>query len=217
MGPPTNKNVVRLRETIINVLLSIHVSGEKQCLLGLIVPDANYRAEHGASFDPMTNPLDNYNPSILLNAKNNDRVRAERIWTAKLERQRLIRTTKCKACNLIISAVKDTCIFPLKSFTIFYNKVAPRDMLNHLSNNSGGLDTMDVVTLQVTMLGWWAEDPCVPEYINRLEDGQKKAKRGRLLIIDNWLAAIALTSLLNAGAFPRKSFEWDSLSTASKM
>lgn len=216
VGLPTDDDVVRLRKTITDVLLSMHIGGGKQCLLGLIVPDTTYRAKHGAAFNPMTNPIDDYDSSILPNANNNDRVRAERIWTAKLDRQRLIRTAECKACNLIISAVEDMWILPLKSATTFYNKVVPRDILDHVTTNSGGLDTTNIVTLQATMLSWWAEDPRVPEYINRLEDAQKKASRGPLPITDDWLSAVTSASFLSLGSFPCERPEWDGLPTSAK-
>eukprot|EP00804_Cyclotella_cryptica_P016130 CCRYP_004246-RA/>CCRYP_004246-RA protein AED:0.35 eAED:0.35 QI:0/0/0/0.75/1/1/4/0/1339 len=66
------------------------------------------------------------------------------------------------------------------------------------------------------MLGWWSEDPRVPEYINRLEDAQKKAARANLPITNDWLAAIATMSLLAAGSFPKLRLDWDGLASADK-
>jgi hypothetical protein len=66
------------------------------------------------------------------------------------------------------------------------------------------------------MLGWWSEDPRVPEYINRLEDAQKKSSRAGLPITDAWLAAIATMSLLAASSFPKLRHEWDGLAPTSK-
>lgn len=116
--------------------------------------NADYRAEHGASFDRMATPLDDYDLAISPDAKNNERFKAECVWTARLERQRLIRTAECKAHNLIVAAVKDTWSLLLKSATTFYNKVTPRAMLDHLANNCGGLDFINVVALQASMNGW---------------------------------------------------------------
>ena len=59
-------------------------------------------------------------------------------------------------------------------------------------------------------LDCWAEDPPVPEYVNRLEDAQKKSVRAKLLIDDKWLAAIATGSLLAAVSFPKQRPNWDS-------
>eukprot|EP00804_Cyclotella_cryptica_P001437 CCRYP_003680-RA/>CCRYP_003680-RA protein AED:0.63 eAED:0.34 QI:0/0/0/1/1/1/2/0/664 len=66
------------------------------------------------------------------------------------------------------------------------------------------------------MLGWWSENPCVPEYINRLEDAPKKAARANLPITNDWLAAIATMSLLAAGSFPKLRLDWDGLASSDK-
>ena len=55
----------------------------------------------------------------------------------------------------------------------------------------------------------WAEDPCVPEYINALEDTQKKSVRVGLPIVDNLLAAFATASLLEENSFPIDRPKWD--------
>ena len=91
-----------------------------------------------------------------------------------------------------------------------------RAYLEHLKAGSRGLEATDIVQLQADMLGWWAEDPRVPEYVNRLEDAQKKSSRAGLPITDAWLAAIATMSLLAAGSFPKLRHEWDGLAPTSK-
>ena len=66
------------------------------------------------------------------------------------------------------------------------------------------------------MLGWWADKPRVPEYVNRLEYAQKKSIRANLPISDMWLAAITTGLLLAAGSFPKQRLDWDSLPRANK-
>ena len=66
------------------------------------------------------------------------------------------------------------------------------------------------------MLGWWAEDPHVHEYINRLKDTQKKATCTHLPITDDWLVAITTMSLLSAGSFPKLRLNWDGLVPTAK-
>ena len=67
------------------------------------------------------------------------------------------------------------------------------------------------------MVGWWAKDPRIPEYINRLEDAQKKVDWASLPITNAWLAAIATMSLLLAGSFPKLRLDWDGLSPLQDM
>ena len=66
------------------------------------------------------------------------------------------------------------------------------------------------------MLGWWANDPRVPKYVNCLEDAQKKSVREKLPIYDMWLATIATDLLLAVGGFPKQRPDWDSLPRANK-
>ena len=72
-----------------------------------------------------------------------------------------------------------------------YNKVPLCDFFGRLNNGSGGLEATDIVSLLSAMLGWWDNNPRIPEYVNRLEDAQKKSVRANLPISDMWLAAIA--------------------------
>ena len=63
---------------------------------------------------------------------------------------------------------------------------------------------------------FWNANPHVPEYINKMEDSQKKASRAGLPITDDWLIAIISTSLLSAGSFPKQRPDWDGLAATSK-
>ena len=90
------------------------------------------------------------------------------------------------------------------------------DFFARLKVSSGGLEATDIVSLLSTTLGWWAEDPCIPEYVNQLEEAQRKSVRASLPIDDKWLAAIATGSLLVAGSFPKQRPDWDSLPRTNK-
>ena len=62
-----------------------------------------------------------------------------------------------------------------------------------------------------TMHLWWAEDPRVPEFINRFDDAPKKATRDSLPTTDDWLAAMATSALIYANFFPNNRPDWDVL------
>eukprot|EP00804_Cyclotella_cryptica_P009896 CCRYP_014167-RA/>CCRYP_014167-RA protein AED:0.40 eAED:0.40 QI:0/-1/0/1/-1/1/1/0/256 len=89
-------------------------------------------------------------------------------------------------------------------------------MLDHLASNMPGLEAMDIISLSVDMQSWWQDDPRVPEYINKLEEAQKKAAHANLPLTNAWLAAPASVSLLTAGSFPKQRTNWDSLPPTSK-
>ena len=60
-----------------------------------------------------------------------------------------------------------------------------------------------------TMYLWWAEDPRVPEFINRFNDAKKNATRASLPITDDWLAAMETLALLSDNYFPNDCPTWD--------
>ena len=74
-----------------------------------------------------------------------------------------------------------------------------------LKGSSGGLEITEIVSLLSATLGWWAEDPRVPEYVNCLEDAKKKLVRENLPIDDKRLAAIATSLFHAAGIFSKQS------------
>jgi hypothetical protein len=136
-------------------------------------------------------------------------VKTEHKWAAKADRQGLIRATKHISSIFLTTFVEDTWLLPLKSATTFYNKVSLRDMLQQLVTSMAGLEATDIVSLFLNMQVWWEEDPCIPEYINRLEDAQKKAHRAGLPITNEWLVATASKSLLIAASFPIQCAVWE--------
>ena len=216
VGQPTDDDVKRLRETITNLLQSIDVPGGVCNLSGLIDTDATYNAIHGHPFDPMLLPLAAYDPAIADDATDAVRTRAERNWSARLALRRLIRAAELHGRNFLLLVVEDTWLLSLKSDVTFYNMVSLRDMLDHLSTNMPGVEATDIITLSVEMQSYWQDDPRVPEYINKLEETQKKAVRSGLPITNDWLAATASLSLLTSGSFPKQRSDWDSLAPALK-
>jgi hypothetical protein len=215
-GAPSDDDIKTLTEFLQNLLQAIDIPGGRDSLSGLIDAPSDYRAAYGHDFDRLETPLSSYDPSIATDATNAVRVKAERAWTAQLELQRLIRTVERTLRSFFSTIIEDTWLLPLKDPVTFYNKVPLREYLRHLSASSGGLEATDIVQLQASMLTWWSEDPRVPEYINKLDDAQKKASRAQLPITDEWLAAIATMSLLSAGSFPKLHLDWDGLAPAAK-
>ena len=106
----------------------------------------------------MAIPLPAYDDSIASDATNAVRAKAERLWTAKIGLQTLIKTVERTGHAFLIAVVEDTWILPLKEETTFYNKVPLRDFFTRLEGNSGGLEATDIVSLLSATLGWWDDD-----------------------------------------------------------
>ena len=73
------------------------------------------------------------------------------------------------------------------------------------------MEQADVVAMFATMHMWWAEDPQVPEFINRSDNAPKKATQASLPITDDWLEAMAKSALLTANYLPNDWPSWDGL------
>ena len=95
----------------------------------------------------MAIPLHAYNNSIASDATNAARAKAERLWTAKIGLQTLIKTVERAGRVFLIAVVKDTWLPPRKEETTLYNKVPLRDFFMRLKGGSGVLEATDIVSL----------------------------------------------------------------------
>ena len=89
-GKPTGDDLERLRKILINLLQAVKLPGGNY-VKGLITTEANYNAARtGRNFDHLDTLFKAYDPAIFSNAMTTNCMRAEREWTAKLLRQRLL-------------------------------------------------------------------------------------------------------------------------------
>ena len=169
VGTPYENKSKRLYKAFINALQSIDVPGGEVGLSNILLLDENHKAKHSdTTFERMEFPLQAYDDSIAADANNAVHAKAKRLWTSKIELQRLIKTVKRAGRAFLVAVVEETWLLPLKEDSTFYNKVPLRDFFARLKGSSGGLEATDIVSLLSATLDWWAEDPRVPEYINRL-------------------------------------------------
>ena len=212
IGPPTDDDIMHLREALLGVLFSIQLVGEAAgCPSGVILDDAAYLRTTGSEdiFDPMREPLAVFNPAVGSSTKGALLDKKTAVWQAKHDNKARINACDRGARDLILKAVEDTWVRELRSPDTYYARVPPRDLLLHLSDRSGGLERPDVVALLAQLPTLWAADPRVPEYINALEESQKKSVRAELPISDDLLAAFASSSLLAENSFPTDRPAWD--------
>ena len=177
VGAQNVKDIKRFTKAFINALQSIDVPGGAIDLSDLLLSDAEHEDKHGvgSTFKRMSIPLPAYDNSIASDATKAVRAKAKRLWTSKIRLQTLIKTVERAGRAFLIAVVKDTWLLPLKEETTFYNKVPLRDFFMRLNGGSGGLEATDIVSLLSATLGWWAKDPRVPEYVNRLEEAQRNS------------------------------------------
>ena len=95
----------------------------------------------------MAIPLPPYDDSIASDATNAVRAKTERLWTANIGLQTLIKTVERARRAFLIAIFEDTWLLPLKEEANFYNKVPLRDFFARLKSGSGGLKATDIVSL----------------------------------------------------------------------
>ncbi len=206
---PTDDDLVRLEET----LLAIPYDSEngKHNLSGIILDDKTYKTTYGAPFPVPTKP-GAYDTSIPDDAKSVIRARAEAIHKARIQDYHIYDAALRATHKFILNVIDDTYVRTLKHATTYYTKVHPRTILKHLRTTCGGLHPIDAVSLINDMNNYFDSANGIPEYINKLEDAQKKAQRANVPIADSTLVAIATASVMASQLYPRTDDAWDDLS-----
>ena len=167
-------------------------------------------------FDCMIGAYKSYDPNIKDDVTDGLCKKMEREWTAWLATQFLIRDCEMGWQAFILKVVEVTSVQRLQKRDFFYTRVAPRDLLNLLSTQNGGIKLADVVALFTTMHLWLAEYPCVPKFINIFNDTQNKATIASFPITDDWLASMATSALLSGNSFPNDCPAWDGLEPSAQ-
>ena len=116
IGAPNDNNVKRLNEAFINSLQSINVPGGAIDLSDILLSDTDHEAKHGvgSTFERMAITLPTYDDSIATDSINAVCAKAKRLWTEKIELQRLIKTVECAGRAFLVAVVEDTWLLPLK-------------------------------------------------------------------------------------------------------
>ena len=81
----------------------------------------------------------------------------------------------------------------------FYTKMTALKLLKHLTEFCAGLHTIDALDIPQLMKDLYKESDGVPQFINAMEAAQRKSKRAKLVINDEYLHAVALKLLLQSG------------------
>ena len=121
VGAPNDNDVKHPNKAFVNTLHSIDIPGGAVNLSGIILSDDNHKAKHeDMTFERTEVPLKAYTEIISADANNAVRAKAERLWTAKIELQRLIKTVKRAGRAFLVAVVEETWLLPLKEDSTFY-------------------------------------------------------------------------------------------------
>jgi hypothetical protein len=212
-GQPTNDDLVRINDALPPILLKITYDRANgvQNLRELIADTNRYLHHYGLAFVcPATRPAV-YNPDIAEGASCIERTRAETSWAARTQDYEAYEAAEAGVKAFIEAVVEDTWIHDLRDPETFYSNVTALALLNHLHDHSGGLHTLDMVSLTIQMSQYYEGTPITPKYIQLLKDAQRKAAWAGLPVTDQTLTILASTALLAADTFPCTTIFWEEL------
>ena len=219
LGNPKDDDLTALREVLTPLLLSIPYDEDGVAplhnLVGLIEPSMSYSATWHAPF-PVPGRPTRYDVAIANDATPVVRARMEAAHNVRLADYASFEAAERAVVKFIRGAVDEIWYKDLKDPRTFYNSVTSTALLAHLDANCGGLHPVDLINLPSEMIGYYATAEGIPEYINALEDAQRKLARAKLPMADVQLLAMASTAVLASDHFPRTTDAWEALPPASK-
>ncbi len=124
--------------------------------------------------------------------------------------------TERATAKFLRKAVDEIWYRDLRHARSFYTNVTAKQLMEHLDANCGGLHPAELINLPTEMLSYYTQADGIPEYINMLEEAQHKLAHANLPMSDDQLLAIASTSVLASGHFPRPTDEWEALARNNK-
>ena len=83
----------------------------------------------------------------------------------------------------------------------FYTNVTALKILDHLTELCSGLHTADAVDIPQVMKTLFRDAEVIPQFINTIEAAQRKSKRIKLVIHDDYMHDVALKFLLQSGEY----------------
>jgi hypothetical protein len=190
--------------------------GETHSLMGILTEAMRYAVDNGGAtfIRPLHLPL--YNETIADNATTFVRFHTESAYQAKLKDYPSFKAAKRGAAKFLREVVNEVWYNNLKDANTFYTKVMAREIIAFLDANRGGLHAIDMISLCTNMHNYYTQADGIPQYINMLEDAQKKATRAGMPIANVELVMMASAAVLAAQHFPRKVNDWGGLPSASR-
>ena len=217
-GNPTDEDITLLFDFLTLLLLDIpcDAANATHNLVGLITSSLAYATGYTSYFHHPIRPQE-YNPSIKDDATEVYRTHAEREWTSKKEDFGLFKAAKRGIKLFFTTIVNKTWYKELQDVDLYYTNITAAQLINHLRNKSGGLHVIDTIYLTTEIIGYYKDSAGIPEYINKLEEAQLKAKQSHLPITNEMLVAISNKDVLATGNLPCTTKSWEDRDATLKM
>ena len=93
----------------------------------------------------------------------------------------------------------------------FYTNVTALQLLKYLTEFCSGLHSVNTVDIPQVTKTLFSDAEVIPQFIHEMEAAQRKSKREKLVINDEYMHAVALKSLLQFGEYNTETREWSKL------
>ena len=215
VGQPSDDDLTALRDVLYPLLLDIPYDEDgSHNLIGIVEPTTSYTNMWGAAFPIPARPP--AYPVIADDATPVVRARSEAEHAIRVKDYASFEAVGRACAKFIRDAVDEIWYRDLRHPRSFYTNVTAKKLIDHLDANCGGLHPSELVNLPTEMMGYYAEADGIPEYINMLEEAQRKLARANLPMSNDQLLAIASTAVLASEHFPRPTDDWEALPRANK-
>ena len=190
--------------------------GGVHSLVGILTEPTRYSADHGGKGFVIPTRLPLYDSTIADDATTVVCVCTEAAHKARLNDFAHLQAAERGVAKFLRESVEEVWFDDLKDADTFYTKVSALDIITFLDTNSCGLHAVNMISLWTNMHSYYVQADGIPQYINMLEDAQKKAKRAGMPIADVELVMMASAAVLVAQHFPRKVDDCEGLPTTSR-
>ncbi len=210
-GKPTDNNLLAIQRTLLLLLMVIPYNqwGGIHSLVAILTEAAKYEANHGNKKFVRPQRLSLYDDTIAGDATTVVRVCSEAAHKSHLDDYASYEVAERGVAKFLCNVVNEIWYNDLKDADLFYTKVTAINIMALLDANSGGLHTVNMITLCTNMNQYYVHVEGIPQYIVMMENAQKKAKRAGMPIADIELVMMASAAVLAAQHFPRKVTNWE--------
>jgi hypothetical protein len=163
-GKPTNNNLLAIRRTMLPLLMVIPYDqlGRIHSLVAILTETTKYKVDRGNKkfFRPQRLPL--YDDTIADNAMTVVQVRSEVAHKSRLNEYASYEAAECGVAKFLRDVVDEIWYNDLEDADLFYTKVTAIDIMTLLDANSGGLHTVDMITLCTNMIQYYVQAEGIP-------------------------------------------------------
>ena len=197
---PTDNDIINIRQLRLPVLMTTKYDELTLThnLSEVILPTKRYEEVYPNRVYEIPSVIAIYDDAIETNATRTEFHRAKGKHEAKINDRALYEMADKECKNFIMKVVDETWYKELEYPDTFYTNVTALKLVEHLTEFCSGLHTVDAVDIPQVMKTLFSDTEGIPQYINAMKAAQRKSKRVKLVITEEYMHSVALKLLLHS-------------------